>query len=212
MKKLYILSFIYLLIILIVKSNQIWAYDDDYLSYKEFNMSSGELICNWSQEEYDSYLKKVSKKKFSGWNTYEVSSRVPVDFVIRTINSFYNQSYTGIDYSFDLVESETTKTSISVRGSLSTKISGKIKKFSTGLNAELKIDSEWQTIKEIKKSEKIKLTVDPKTKMQMIVRGSGRLTNGVAKEYCFWIECSSGAYEYFVISDVYTYIEKLFIW
>lgn len=213
MKKYYIILIVVFMIIMFSDSNTtVSAYSGNYTEYKELNLAQGSLIMNWSEAEIEGYSKKLGKRKFSGWNTYTVNKNVPCTFIVRTLDQSYNNSYSGIDYDYSVDTTDTVKTNINYTGTLKVKTTGKIKKFNVGLDSSSKIETSYDTIKTVKKSERISLTVDPKTQYTLMVKGEGNLTNGYAKEYFCYTTISKGAFEYFVITDIYTYAEKKFIW
>lgn len=213
MKKYYLLLIIVFIFVLLSGKNlNVNAHSNSYTEYKELYLAKGELISNWTDTEIKSYEKKIGKRKFYGYNTYVVNKNVRCNFISRTLLSTYNSGYSGIKYSSTLTESDTVKTSVNCTGSLKTKVSGTIKKFKTGLDASASIEVDYSKIVVIKKDEHISLTVDPKTELVIYIKGEGRLTNGYAKEYYMFTTVGKGAFEYFVITDIYTHIEMTFIW
>ena len=213
MKKYYILIIIVFMCTLFNKNTlELNAISNSYTEYKELYLAKGELISNWTSDELKKYEKKLGRRKIQGYNTYIVNKDVRCTFIARTLLSTYNNGYSPISYSSTLTESETVKTSINVTGTLKTKMSGNIKKFKTSFDQTIKTDVDYSTIKVVKKDEHISLTVDPKTELVIYIKGEGRLTNGYAKEYSMFITVSKGAFEYFVITDIYTHIEMNFIW
>ncbi|MDO9628814.1 MAG: hypothetical protein Q7I99_02845, partial [Acholeplasmataceae bacterium] len=48
----------------------------NYTSYESITVTEGNLLENFSKEDYTKYYKEVDKRKFSGWQIYKVSSNV----------------------------------------------------------------------------------------------------------------------------------------
>ena len=64
-----------------------------------------------------------------------------------------------------------------------------------------KISEHWQKYN-------IEFEIDPGTQVDLYVYGEGKLTNGVAANYIFWIRERRGGFEYFVVTTQYQRLEK----
>ena len=53
------------------------------------------------------------------------------------------------------------------------------------------------------------MQVDPQTMANLFVMGEGKITNGVASRYLFWLELEKGGFEVFVITTQYYRLEKV---
>lgn len=178
-------------------------------NFEELKLSRGKLLSDYSSSDLDSYYKKVKKAKFSGWKTEVINNRVKAQFVSETHFSYYNDGYTSIDYSYKIDEQTTSKYSFSSTGSVSVNATKTKTGFKNGLDSSLKLSysQDKQTVK--KETYEIKVKVDPGTQVNLYSYGEGRLTNGVAARYLFWIRTSLGGYEVFEISTLYQKLEKI---
>ena len=182
--------------------------NSNYQAYEKFEMASGKLIGNWSNSEYNEHLKKVSKRKFSGWNVHKVNSDIKVIYDTETLFSYYNNGYTAIEYEYTHEVKSSHKVAISASGSIGIKNEKGGKEFKNGLNATLKLDASYNYTKEEKENYKIKLLVDPGTQVDLYIHGEGKITNGVASRYAFFIRMQSGSFEVFVVTTQYYRLEK----
>lgn len=207
MKKIIIMTII---IIFASFGNKNTKADSDYKSFEEISFTNeGKFLKDYSKADYKSYYKNVLKRKFIGWNTYEVTESEKVEYVVETLFSFYNDGYSPIKYKMSYGEKVTTKKSISTSGSLGVSGSGNKKIFKGGLDAKLKTDNESSNEEVITESFDIDVDIDEGTILNIYTKGEGKITNGVAARYIFWFMNKKGGYEIF-ISTTQTYrMEKI---
>ncbi|MDR2867466.1 MAG: hypothetical protein LBV55_02250 [Acholeplasmatales bacterium] len=183
-----------------------------YRSYEDLNVYGGKLISKWTSNEYNNYLKDVTKRKFWGWNVKFVGKELKCTYTTETLYSFYNDGFTPIDYNYSIKETDKTKFELSVSGSLQIKTNEKAKiketNFESGLDAQIKTSVTYST--EHTKSEEmtLKVQVDPRTQVTVYIYGEGKIYNGVAASYYFWITGHKGAFEIFLITTQYMRLEK----
>ena len=180
-----------------------------YDNFQEIEISSGKLLSDYTENEYSKYYKKVLKRKFMGWNTYDVNKDIKTKFVSETVFSYYNQGKTSVTYNYSLSNSKTSKFSISATGSISYSFNNGKKTFKNGLSAALKIDGSYTETTDTKEEESLKVVIDPGTCATLRIIGEGKLTNGVAAYYFFWINSKKGGYEYFIVTTEYPRLEIL---
>jgi hypothetical protein len=103
---------------------------------------------------------------------------------------------------------QTTKVSLSASGSIGLKSQTSSKGFKNNLDASLKLSSEYTQTTEDKESYEISFEVDPGTQVDLFIYGEGKITNGVAARYLFWIRLDRGGFEIFMITTQYQRLEK----
>jgi hypothetical protein len=179
-----------------------------YHSFETLELSEGKLLTDFTKDEYKVYYKNVDKRKFAGWRVFEVYDDIKVSYVTETIFSYYNDGYTSIDYAFKLEMKETTKLSLSASGSIGLKSSTESKGFKNNLESSLKLSAEYTKVTDNKSTYEINFEVDPGTQVDLYVYGEGKISNGVAARYLFWIRLDRGGYEVFIITTQYQRLEK----
>lgn len=202
---------LFLLVLLVVVSNKT-VRADHYLNFEELNITKGKLIEKYTSSELKDYYKDVDKRKFAGWKVKTINSRVKTTFISETIFSYYNDGYTAIDYNYKSEESETFKYSFSTTGSIGVNSTKSGTGFKNGLDASLKLSYTQDKSTSKKETYEVKMKVDPGTQVNLYYYGEGRLTNGVAARYVFWIRMDRGGYEVFEIATKYYRLEKVKIW
>ena len=182
--------------------------DTAYHSFETLELTEGYLLSDYTNDDYSTFYKHVNKRKFAGWRVYTVHDDIKVSYITETLFSYYNDGYTPIEYSFELKSSSTTKISLSATGSIGLNNTKSTKGFKNNLEGELKLSSEYtQTIEE-DMSYTIDFEVDPGTQVDLYIYGEGKITNGVAARYLFWIRMNRGGYEIFTITTQYQRLEK----
>ena len=202
---------IFLLVLLISLSSKT-VRADHYLNFEDLNITKGKLIDDYSSSDLKKHYKEVDKRKFSGWRTKTINNRVKATFITETIFSYYNDGYTAIDYHYKSEESETTKYSFSTTGSIGLKMDKSAKGFKNGLDGSLKMSYSQDSNKTKKETYDVKMKIDPGTQVNLYYYGEGKLTNGVAAKYIFWIRLDRGGFEVFEVSTKYHRLEKVRIW
>lgn len=205
MKKIFIVLSLFMALYALPKISKA----DHYQNFEQFNLVSGKTLDNYSSSDLKSYYKKVDKRKFYGWRTEKVGSRLKATFIAETMFSYYNDGHTAIEYNYKSEETKTEKISVSTTGSIGANFSGNKNGFKGGLDGELKVvsNNESSTIK--KETYSIKLNIDPGTQVNLYTYGEGYLTNGVAAKYFAWFRTNRGGFEYFEISTIYYRLEKI---
>ncbi len=182
--------------------------DSNYHSFEEIEVSSGKLLEDYTDSEYKKYYKKVDKRKFMGWRTNIVNNNIDVNYITETKFSYYNDGYTSIDYHYELEESASSKLALSASGSISMKSSSTSTKFKNNLEGALKLSADYTKITDEKSKVEIDFKVDPGTQVDLYIYGEGKITNGVAARYFFWIRSQRGGFELFLVTTQYQRLEK----
>jgi len=181
----------------------------DYKNFESIRLKSGKFLKDYSKEDYNTYYKKVTKRKFYGWRSYEVHSDLKVTYKTETYFSYYNDGTTPIKYTYTMKRKQVDSMSLSSSGSIKVSLSGPIKKFKGGLDSQLKLDYQHKSSSELQEEFKVNVDVDPQTMMNLYVYGEGLISNGVAANYIFWIRSALGGYEVFTITTQYYRLEKV---
>lgn len=204
MKKLFMFS----LLMFLVSFSHVQA--GDYITYQslEFKHNGAKLLSQYSSDDYSDYYGRLSARKFWGWNTFTVYKNEPVYFVKDTLYVIVNEGTTPIIEDITFTRESITTKQYDVSGSIALDGTGKKGKLSLGL--ETKIDFSQSVTEKVSLDEKyeIEIEVDPNTKLMIQVLGEGKITNGVAKYYRFWVEAKKGGFEIFVVTTEYYSIIK----
>ncbi|MFA6693104.1 MAG: hypothetical protein WCR73_05050 [Acholeplasmataceae bacterium] len=181
----------------------------NYKSYESLTMEDGQLLSDFTDEDYKNYYDKVSKRKFIGWQIYEVNRDSKVYYITETLFSYHNDGYTAIDYTYKYTKKETKKIALSATGSIGFKSTGDKQGFKNNLDGSLKLSSDYTNTKEESETYEIKLKVDPGTRVDLYIYGEGKITNGVAAFYWGFIRTMRGGYEIFLVTTQYQRLEKV---
>lgn len=184
------------------------SYASSYQSFETLNLTSGKLLEDFTEQEYKEYYKKVDKRKFLGWNVHTVHKNIKVNYVSETLFSYYNDGYTAIDYKYKLENKGTTRLNLSATGSIGIKQTKTTKEFKNNLDGSLKLSADYQVTTDQKETIDIVLKVDPGTQVDLYIYGEGKITNGVASRYLFWVRTNRGGFEVFVVTTQYQRLEK----
>lgn len=185
--------------------------DSDTSDYKKFSsmqLSSGKLLKNYSNEELDASVKACSKRKFMGWRIAYLNKHVRCNFQSKTILSIYNSGSSPITYKLSETQSKMYKVSVSTTGNIGGSVKGDVKGFKGGLDAKVGMENSITSTIEVKTAESLEIVVDPGTKANIYIKGSGYLTTGYAVMFTLWAKDYYGCFEYFEVVDCYPKIVK----
>lgn len=183
---------------------------DEYQNYQEivFDEEGHKLLKNYTKDDYNSYYSNFAKKYFMGWRILTVTRNETVEFLSETKLKIYNNGYSTIKHNITLTTKEETKFQASVTGELDLKVSGNVKKFKGGLDANIKGTIQYTKSTSASESYEFVIIVDPGTYVTIVTRGTGEISNGVAKHYLFWVQTKKGGWETFVVTTEYFEIIK----
>lgn len=183
--------------------------DSDYQAFEEIEIKDGEFLKDISSSDLKKHYKEISKKKFYGWRTYDITVDAKVTYKTETLFSYHNDGTTPIKYSYSMKTKEVETRSLTATGDIKVKVSGPVQKFSGNLDSQLKLTEASTKSKEVQEEYKISLDVDPGTRLNLYIYGEGKITNGVAIHYMFWFVYQKGGYEIFTITTQYYRLEKV---
>lgn len=183
--------------------------DSNYKAYESISLDSGKLLSEYTHDEFVKYYKKVSKRRFYGWRIYKVNTDVRVRYKTETLFSYFNDGDSPIKYTYQMKKKDVKQQSLSSTGSIGVSVSGSVDKFKAGLDESLKITQTSSHTKEMQEDFKLELQVDPGTMLNLYIMGEGKISNGVAAFYVFWLRNMRGGYEVFTITTQYYRLEKV---
>ena len=181
----------------------------NYQNFQEINLAEGKMLERYTDKEYQDYYKKVDKRKFWGWRVHYVHRNIETSYISETVFSYYNNGTSTIKYDYSLKESNVAKLSVSGTGSISYSLNGTKNAFKHGLDAALKLESSYSKTVTMEAKKDLSIDVEPNTVANLKIVGEGKLTNGVAAKYIFWIRTNRGGFEYFIITTQYPRLEVL---
>lgn len=206
MKKWFL--FLFVLIVFTVKTSTIKA-DSDYKAFQEIQIESGKFLSEYTNSDFKKHYKKVNKRKFWGWRVHEVNTDKKVVYKAETMFSYLNDGETPIEYNYKYNKKHVNTRSLSSSGTIKIDASGTIEKFKGGLNTTLNLNNTSKTETTEVEEYNLKTKVDPGTMLNLYIAGEGKITNGVASNYLFWIRKERGGYEIFTITTQYYRLEKV---
>lgn len=208
-KSMYFFVFIFSLYLVCHLNLNVAADTSDYSTFPEINISTGRLLKNYLDSDFDEAFKKIAGKKFSGWKINTVCDKVETSFESDTVYSFYNSGEKEIKYELEKTNQKVVKTSISATGTIKYSLSGTTKtKFKNGLDASLKLEAKYEETVTVKGEETLNVSIEGNTMCIIYYTGTALVTNGVAKRYSFWLLYDYGGFEFFTIQNMYQRIEK----
>ncbi len=185
----------------------------EYLTYQNitFRRAGAKLLEDYSQAEYDRYIKKVERRRFWGWRTYTVMRNEPVTFQKETMYVISNEGFTPIQKSYYFNVKGQGKFQISATGNIGLTGTGDVRGFRLGLDTHIRPQISYESSTQREERVDIRMTVDPRTTLRVEVFGEGKVTNGVANHYRFWRNTRQGGWEVFVLTTEYFSIVKAVI-
>ncbi|MDR2828795.1 MAG: hypothetical protein LBV51_05190 [Acholeplasmatales bacterium] len=208
MKKI-VLCVLFMFVVLLAPSIKA---NSNYSSFEKLEVAGGKMLSDWTSSEYKDYLKKVSSRKFLGWNVQFIKKQLKATYITETLYSFYNDGSTAMEFHYDMKSEVKQKFDISVTGSLginsSTSVKSKEKTFSNGLDTKIKAEVSYSYESKVTESYSTKILVDPGTQLDIYIYGEGKIYNGVAANYIFWIRAAEGGFEIFTVTTQYYRMEK----
>lgn len=207
MKKLVVLSLMFLLVSVSLKSVQATTYE----SFQEitFEHDGMKLLSEFGPNDFKKYYGKMKGRKFWGWRTFTAYSDEELYYIDDTLYVVVNEGTTPIEETIKLSRDYSVKKQYSVSGSLGIKASGEESGFKLGLEEEIDATISTTVSGSVEETYTMKIQVDPGTKVSIQIKGEGKITNGVAKYYRFWKNVKKGGFEIFWSTTEYYSIEKV---
>lgn len=180
---------------------------DDYKTFNEIILSTGKLLCYFTDEEMEEYKSKLDKK-FIGVDVYVVNKNVEATYISETLYNVYNSGGTNVEYQLDIEVTKSEKTTWEVTGDLSATAKGTIKMFQTTIESKVGVKYKNEKSTTTKEIEKLDLVIEPNSRAIIYLLGRARVTNGVARVNILYIDAATFGFEYFTILNQYPRLEK----
>ena len=165
-------------------------------------LSPAKLLAHQSEGAKAAALKSVGWKLF-GWSVFSLVENQKIEYVGETIFSRSNRTSLPITFKYQASESKMVERSVSTNSSAGLKLSGKVLGLNAGLDAAVKREvGSKERLEQLEKYE-FSLTVFPKTKITVKVRGDARLNNGSCKYFFLGIAFKKGTWETIDIINAY---------
>ncbi|MGI6787771.1 MAG: hypothetical protein ACOX5X_04440 [Acholeplasmataceae bacterium] len=179
-------------------------------NYQEITFENPKMkfLSQYSRDDLKQYYPKVSKRRFAGWQTYDLVKSEKVNFTKTTLTSIRNTGTTPIVLDKTIKKEVTQKYAIGSTDGIEASVSGTIKDFKLGLGKKLNIKADATITISQSESMSTKISVDPMTQLDIYIKGNGRITNGVASRYILWIRTHTGGYEYLNVTSLFYRMEK----
>lgn len=203
--------FILLFSVLIYHNTTKVEAESEYGGYSEVIMQEGKLLDNFTEAEYNAYYPEVDKVQFWGWRVNIVNKNVPCTYIKNTVYETANEGDEIITHEIDITTEQEIRTILNASGSISYNTKGDSKKFKHDLDVKVSLEYKYQNTESNKRTEKLKIPVEGKTKLLVTIVGSGYVTNGVGVYYMAWFKNQRGGFEYFTITNEFQKIEKVSI-
>lgn len=200
-----------LFILILVAINIHYVVKADLIDgFEEINLENpkAKMLHQYSKKELTSYYPQVSKRMMLGWRVHQITKSEKVTFKKTTLMSIRNSGTTPIIKDHSMKKEKSQKYAISASDGVEASASGTYSGFKLGLSKKLNIKADATISISQTESMNTKIQVDPGTQLDIYVMGSGRLSNGVASYYMFWLRMKTGGYEYLNITSIYYRMEK----
>ena len=179
----------------------------DYLTYQEIIMSSGKIIKNWTDEEYEAALSEIGTP-FWGIYFHVENQNVEASYIASIKECIENTANTSIEIDVSYTVETNTKVSFSSSGSISASAGSTIKSIKAEAAAKAGVEYTNSTTTSTKETRKISISVEPNSQYMVVTKGSMSVTNGVVSVYYFWIRSASGCFEITTLQSQYAELEK----
>lgn len=162
------------------------------------------LLNEYTDSEINEKVKNIPFKLF-GWSTVTINKNIPMKYDGKILFARSNKTSQAVKLEYVLKETEITETSVKIKGSVSAKITGQIKKIHTDITGNLSYERVREEVDEYEKETELSLNmqIKPNTKLILITTGEGVVTNGVSKLTLFGITVKKGGWERIDVQTVY---------
>lgn len=186
------------------------VYGDSYLTYQDIVFESNDaiLLSEYQKEDFQRAYDSLAGRRFFGWRHHVVTNQERVEFIADTKLKIHNAGFSTIKHDIALSTQIETKFQVTASGSIDLEIKGDVKKFKGALDAEIKTSIQYTKTTTMKETYEFQVIVDPGTRVIIRSRGEGKISNGVARHYAFWILTNEGGWETFTITTEYFEIIK----
>src|SRR5690554_3091566 len=199
-----IILFVLVVTLFIIGTQTSFAYAD----FQDFTkVGQGKILDEYNKSDYDYAYKKLGGNQFLGWKHHYVTKDLKVKYISETLFSYYNNGKSPITYNYKASKKSINSYQLKVSGGVKLQTQKDNKVFGSGLTAHLNMDYVYDNKTEDVETFDIKVSIEPTTQMVLYLYGEGKISNGVAKNYLFWIEIAKGGFEIFVVTTHYQRLE-----
>lgn len=171
-------------------------------------ITTSKLIHDMDASTINSAYKRVKRRIF-GWSVESIVVDQLVYYKGETVFAKNNNTNQTLKFTYYYQEEESIITSISASSSLTGKGSGKIKSVNASLDATIRGEIGRKKTIATTESTEIYLTIAPRTRLTVSIRGEAILNNGVCRYYFLGISFKKGEWEYIdVVNEYYDYYEE----
>ncbi|MFW5913671.1 MAG: hypothetical protein ACOCSM_01285 [Bacillota bacterium] len=183
---------------------------ESYRTYEEvtFKSSSMKLLEDFSETDYELAYDAIDGRKFWGWKTHTKTKNAKVKFKKGTMMVIKNEGTSAIEKDYTFKTKKQDSLQLSASGAIGIDVSGPIKGFKTGLDADIKSSVNYKSATTEEETIDLEIDVDPMSELIIEVYGEGKVSNGVGKLYRFFRNTKKGGWEVFVVTTEYYSIEK----
>ncbi|MFW6284895.1 MAG: hypothetical protein ACOC2X_00815 [Bacillota bacterium] len=181
-----------------------------YRTYEEvtFKSSSMKLLEDFSETDYEMAYEAIEGRRFWGWKTHTETNNARVKFKQGTMMVIKNEGTTPIEKDYTFKTKKQDSLQLSASGAVGIDVSGPVKGFKTGLDADIKSSVNHKSSTTEEEEIDLEIDVDPMSELIIEVYGEGKVSNGVGKLYRFFRNTKKGGWEVFVVTTEYYSIEK----
>lgn len=175
----------------------------------EFENSSVKLLVDMTTYEKQKAHQNLKEWRFFGWTVGVINKNADCKYTAETIFSKANNTKTPFTFTYEMTENTKIETSISLDGTIASKVKGKVKAVELGLDTTIR--GQIGRKKTTTRNEETKMTIiiQPNTKITMKVTGNAEMSNGVGRYYFLGICFKKGEWEYIdVLDECYELIEE----
>lgn len=174
----------------------------DFISIKL--PKSYKLINDLNSDEEEKLINSVPWKLF-GWENKIFNDTIPMEYEGKIVFARSNKTNQTITIAYSLREVEITKVSVTTKGSVTSKITGKMKKVNLDGTLTFEYEKEQSNSQDYQKDEKteFKINLNPNTKITILTTGKGVITSGMSKYYLFGITLKKGLWERVDVESTY---------
>lgn len=208
MKRLILLLFFVVFIFFPMFSLEAKEVNTEYWSYPEIIMSSGKLLKNFTEKEYEELYNQIDGVHFLEIIIKQANVNVKASYISDVLLSYENRGKTNVELNKTVSIETNQKMSFSTSGNLSVGGAGTLKKVKLEASAKASISYSSSSEESIKEKRDMKIIVEPNSKMIMYLTGDLTISNGVVKIYEFFFNIYSGGYECATINTQYVRLEK----
>ncbi len=211
MKKIYLMLFLCFMFMGISNVCVSADYDTGHSEYKEINFkynTGAKLLNRMTPGEVAKELNSV-KRKFAGWSVSDMVCAANATYVGKSIFSRYNNTNQSVKFNYASTIENMEENSVVTTGSLGANLSSK-KKINGALEVEIRKQIGKVTSHTSTEKVDFNVTIAPKHKISLIVKGDCKVSNGVAKYYILWMCFKKGSWEIVdVMSEYYELCEEV---